>query len=112
MPYRDALAGVGAQGDVGKAGWMAFLTSYSWRKSALLLIVSAILVGLAFAVRYGEDNQVGSSNEVSWWVFVAAGVFAYWGVLGLAVSAFRGAHSRGRRQATCRNACEMQPRRS
>ena len=68
---------------------MGFLTSYSWRKSLLLLLVAAILTGLAFAVRYGEDNHVGSSNEVSWWVFVSAGIFAYWALLGFAVSAFR-----------------------
>ena len=63
----------------------------------ILAAVSAILVGLAFAVRYGEDNQVGSSNEVSWWVFVAAGVFAYWSVLGFAVSAFRRMSGRTKR---------------
>lgn len=68
---------------------MGFFTSYSWRKSLLLLLVAAILTGLAFAVRYGEDNHVGSSNEVSWWVFVSAGIFAYWALLGFAVSAFR-----------------------
>ena len=68
---------------------MGFLTSYSWRKSIVLTIISAIVVGLAFAVRYGEDNQVGASNDVSWWVFVAAGVFAYWALLGFAVLVFR-----------------------
>ena len=75
---------------------MGFFTSYSWRKSAVLLLVAAILAGLAFAVRYGEDNQVGSSNEVSWWVFVAAGVFGYWAVLGFAVSVFRSISRRRR----------------
>ena len=68
---------------------MGFFTSYSWRKSIVLAIISVIFTGLAFAVRYGEDNQVGSSNEVSWWVFVIAGVFAYWSLLGFAVSAFK-----------------------
>ena len=68
---------------------MGFFTSYSWRKSIVLAVISAIFTGLAFAVRYGEDNQVGSSNEVSWWVFVIAGVFAYWSLLGFAVSAFK-----------------------
>ena len=76
---------------------MGFLTSYSWRKSIVLAIISAILVGLAFAVRYGEDNQVGSSNDVSWWVFVVAGIFAYWALLGFAVSVFRSISGRLRR---------------
>ena len=68
---------------------MGLLTTFSWRKTAVLAAVAAVLTGLAFAVRYGEDNQVGSSNVASWWVFVAAGVFAYWALLGLAVSLFR-----------------------
>ena len=68
---------------------MGFFTSYTWRKSLVLAVVAALVTGLGFAVRYAEDNQVGSSNEVSWWVFVVAGLFAYWSVLGLAMSAFR-----------------------
>ena len=68
---------------------MGFFTTYSWRKSITLLLVAAILTGLAFAVRYGEDNQVGSSNEMSWWVFVFAGIFAYWALLGFSVLIFR-----------------------
>jgi len=68
---------------------VGFFTSYSWRKSIVLLLVTAVLTGLAFAVRYGEDNQVGSSNEVSWWVFVVAGLFAYWTLLGFTVSIIR-----------------------
>ena len=75
---------------------MRFFTSYSWSKSLVLAAVAAVLAGLAFAVRYGEDNQVGSSNEVSWWVFVVAGIFAYWAVLGLAISLFRSLSGRGR----------------
>ncbi len=68
---------------------MGFFTSYSWRKSIVLAVVAALVTGLGFAVRYGEDNQVGSSNEVSWWVFVVAGLFAYWSVLGFALSLFK-----------------------
>ena len=68
---------------------MGFFTSYSWRKSIVLAVVSALVTGLGFAVRYGEDNQVGSSNEVSWWVFVVAGLFAYWSVLGFVLSLFK-----------------------
>lgn len=76
----------------------------SWRKTAVLLAVSLVLTGLGFAVRYAEDNQIGETNEVSWWVFVAAGVFAYWAALGLAVSMFnvvarRGGKDRVRRSA-------------
>ena len=68
---------------------MGFFTSYSWRKSIVLAVVAALVTGLGFAVRYGEDNQVGSSNEVSWWVFVVAGLFAYWSVLGFVLSLFK-----------------------
>ncbi len=64
---------------------MGFFGSYSWRKSIVLAVVAGLVTGLGFAVRYGEDNQVGSSNEVSWWVFVSAGVFAYWSLLGFIV---------------------------
>ncbi len=68
---------------------MGFFTSYSWRKSIVLAVVAVLVTGLGFAVRYGEDNQVGSSNEVSWWVFVVAGLFAYWSVLGFVLSLFK-----------------------
>ena len=77
---------------------MGFFTSYSWRKSIVLAIVTVVVTGLGFAVRYGEDNQVGSSNEVSWWVFVVAGLFAYWSVLGFVLSLFK-ALSRLRKNA-------------
>ena len=68
---------------------MGFFTSYSWRKSIVLAIVTVVVTGLGFAVRYAEDNRVGSSNEVSWWVFVVAGLFAYWSVLGFVLSLFK-----------------------
>ena len=77
---------------------MGFFTSYSWRTSIVLAIVTVVVTGLGFAVRYGEDNQVGSSNEVSWWVFVVAGIFAYWSVLGFVLSLFK-ALSRLRKNA-------------
>jgi len=79
---------------------MGFFTSYSWGKSFVLAGVAAILAGLAFAVRYGEDNQVGSSNEVSWWVFVSAGIFAYWAVLGFAISLFKSLSKHSRSKAS------------
>ncbi len=71
---------MGAQGDGVKA--VGFLTSHSWRKSAVMLAVALMLTGLGFAVRYAEDNQIGETNQVSWWVFVVAGVCAYWSALG------------------------------
>ena len=77
---------------------MGFFTSYSWRKSLVLAVIAAITTGLAFAARYAEDNRVGSSNEVSWWVFVVAGLFAYWSVLGFFLSLFK-ALSRPRKNA-------------
>ena len=79
---------------------MGFFTSYSWRKSIVLAVVAALVTGLGFAVRYGEDNQVGSSNEVSWWVFVVAGLFAYWSVLGFVLSLFK---ALSRRRENTRN---------
>ena len=78
---------------------MFFFTSYSWRKSIVLAVVAGLTTGLAFAVRYAEDNRVGSSNEVSWWVFVVAGVLAYWSALGFVVSLFK-ALARSRRKET------------
>ena len=36
---------------------MGFFTSYSWRKSIVLAVVAALVTGLGFAVRYGEDNH-------------------------------------------------------
>ena len=77
---------------------MGFFSSYSWRKSLVLAVVAGLTTGLGFAVRYAEDNRVGSSNEVSWWVFVVAGLFAYWSVLGFVLSLFK-ALSRLRKNA-------------
>ena len=54
---------------------------YSWKKTAVSFFVSAILVGMGFAVRYGEDNQVGSSNNISLWIFFLSGVFCYYSFL-------------------------------
>ena len=68
---------------------MGFFTSYSWRKSLVLAVIATVTTGLAFAARYAEDNRVGSSNEVSWWVFVVAGLFAYWSLLGFSISLFK-----------------------
>jgi hypothetical protein len=50
---------------------------FSLKKAAVSLFVSLVLLGVAFAVRYGEDNQVGSSNDISLWIFFLSGVFAY-----------------------------------
>ena len=50
---------------------------FSLKKAAVSLFVSLVLFGVAFAVRYGEDNQVGSSNDISLWIFFLSGVFAY-----------------------------------
>ena len=68
---------------------MGVWTGWTGRKAAVMLVVAGALTGLGFAVRYGEDNQVGASNEVSWWVFVAAGLCAYWALLGFAIIALR-----------------------
>ena len=50
---------------------------FSLKKAVVSLFVSLVLLGVAVAVRYGEDNQVGSSNYISLWIFFLSGVFAY-----------------------------------
>jgi purine-cytosine permease-like protein len=48
-------------------------------KKVLLFLISGLLVfASGFAVRYGEDNQVGSSNKVSMWVFVIGILLVYY----------------------------------
>lgn len=57
------------------------MMKYSWKKTIVSFFVSALLLGMGFAVRYGEDNQVGSSNNISLWIFFISGVFCYYSVL-------------------------------
>ena len=57
----------------------------SWRRPVILLAVSLLTAALGFAVRYGEDNQIMESNVGSFYVFVLAGVIAYWAILRLMI---------------------------
>ena len=61
----------------------------SWRRPVILLVAAAFTVALGFAVRYGEDNQIMESNVVSFYIFVLAGVIAYWAVLRLLILLLR-----------------------
>lgn len=54
---------------------------YTPRRCAVALVLAGILTGLGFAVRWAEFNQVGSSNHVSLWIFVFAGLFAYYAAI-------------------------------
>lgn len=48
-------------------------------KKVILFSLSGLLVfASGFAVRYGEDNQVGSSNKISMWVFVIGALLVYY----------------------------------
>ena len=51
---------------------------YTPRRCIVSVLLAGILTGLGFAVRWAEFNQVGSSNNVSLWVFAGAGLFAYY----------------------------------
>ena len=51
---------------------------YTPRRCVVSFLTALVLAGLGLAVRWAEFNQVGSSNNVSLWVFVAAGLFAYY----------------------------------
>lgn len=62
---------------------------YSWKKTIVSFFVSLILLGVGFAVRYGEDNQVGSSNNISLWTFFISGVFGYYFLLTFIIQVFR-----------------------
>lgn len=54
---------------------------YTWGRFRLCLAVSAFLVAMGFGVRLAEDRQVGYTNDASMWVFVAAGLFAYYAAI-------------------------------
>jgi hypothetical protein len=62
---------------------------YSWKKTVISFFISVILVGMGFAVRYGEDNQVGSSNNISLWIFFISGVFGYYSFLTATIMLWR-----------------------
>lgn len=69
---------------------------WSWSRVAWLAVAGTALLALGGAVKYAEDNQLFSSNTVSWCVFVAAGLCAYWALLGFVILLLR--HLKNRRR--------------
>lgn len=51
------------------------------KRIGVALVCAVVLAGLGWCVRLAEDDQVGSSNLASLWVFVASGLFLYYAVL-------------------------------
>lgn len=62
---------------------------WTWKRAAGFAAVALLLMPLGLAVRYAEDNQLFSSNTVSWCVLVAAGLCAYWALLGFVILLLR-----------------------
>lgn len=46
----------------------------TWKKFFSVLAIAALTAACAFAVKYGEDGQVGTGNEISTTMFVMAGL--------------------------------------
>lgn len=65
------------------------LVRTSGRSVAVRFVIALLLTGLGFAVRYGEDNHLGESNVISFYVFITAGLFAYWTFLGFLILSLR-----------------------
>ncbi len=55
------------------------------RRAAVFALLAPGLGALAFAVKHAEDNQLFSSNVVSWGLFVLSGLCAYWALLALMI---------------------------
>ena len=55
--------------------------NYTWKRVKLSLAICAFLCLMGFGVRCAEDRQVGYTNDASMWVFVAAGLFAYYAAI-------------------------------
>ena len=57
----------------------------TWKKFFKTLGVLALMVGIGFAVKYGEDGQVGTDNILSKSIFIMAGFGALYALGVLAV---------------------------
>ncbi len=57
----------------------------TWKKCLWSFGISLVLFGMGFALKYAEDNQVGSSNDVSFLTWCLSGFFLYWAVLFFAI---------------------------
>lgn len=60
-------------------------SNFTWKKFIVILLVVLGMAGIACAVKYGEDGQVGSDNVLSTWLFIMAGLVALYDVLVLAI---------------------------
>lgn len=54
---------------------------YTWRRFRASLASALFLLVMGFGVRLAEDNQVGYTHDASMWVFVAAGLLAYYAAI-------------------------------
>ena len=73
---------------------------YTWRRFRLSVAAAAFLALMGFGVRLAEERQVGYTNDASMWVFVAAGLFAYYAAIVAFVLLRRG---RGRNPVAAEN---------
>ena len=55
--------------------------NWTWRRCWISLGISLFLVVMGAGVRCAEYRQVGYTNDASMWVFVAAGLFAYYAAI-------------------------------
>ena len=67
----------------------------TWKKFFMTLGVLALIVGIGFAVKYGEDGQVGTENVLSKSIFIMAGFGVLYALGVLAVLLSRGKKSDG-----------------
>lgn len=67
----------------------------TWKKFFKTLGVLALMVGIGFAVKYGEDGQVGTNNVLSKTIFIMAGFGVLYALGVLAVLLSRGKKSDG-----------------
>lgn len=54
---------------------------YTWCRFRASLAGALFLLVMGFGVRLSEDNQVGYTHDASMWVFVAAGLLAYYAAI-------------------------------
>ena len=54
---------------------------YTWRRFRLFLAAAVFLLLMGAGVRCAEYRQVGYTNDASMWIFVAAGLCAYYAAI-------------------------------
>ncbi len=52
--------------------------NWTWRRVWISVGIALFLAAIGCGVRCAEYRQVGYTNDASMWVFVAAGLFAYY----------------------------------